>query len=176
MNKILLSILAILLLSACTPDPPLTASLAWNNLNLATDAKCLATTPTYACDPAKELEALIDVDANGAPTGVNAIQSCEGKKITWKYKNNVADAPQFFVIFNPVVFPGKSGYDPISKPMREHGKVNNQKVTINTRTWGSKHDDDEDDDEDGVVDPECLNYMIVVPDKGILDPVFIIKR
>jgi len=164
MNKISLSILAILLLSACTPDPPATSILPWNGLKLATDTKCPKTPAPYTCDYAKVFEAKIEVD-KGAPISVNAIQSCTSKKITWKYKDEVKDAPPFFIIFNPKVFPGdRNKYNPISKATKIRGEVMNQELTINTGAWNQTDI------------PECLNYMIVVPDKGILDPVFIIKK
>ena len=164
MNKILLSLLAILLLSACTPDPPVTKNITWNNLNLVKGTKCKDTPPDYTCDSTKVFVAEIEVD-KGTPISVDDIQACTSKKITWKYKDDVKDALPFFIIFNPKVFPGnRNSYNPISKPTRTNGDVTNQELTINTGAWNNTDI------------PECLNYMIVVPDKGILDPVFIIKH
>lgn len=156
--------MVILLLSACTPKP---ADLTWNGLKLETDAKCADTTlpPPDQC-AAGPVTALIQVDANGAPTGVAPIESCAGKQVTWKYENDVADAAPFFIVFDPAQFPGNSTYDPISKPKPNPQNVTNQELRINTRAKKGAPTDPS----------ECMNYLIIVPDKGILDPVFIIKR
>ena len=165
MKKILISLLVILLLSACAPVAQVQSDLTWNGLKLATDTKCPPTPPIPGNCAAGSIVALIDVDANGAPIGVAPIESCAGKKVTWKYKNDVAaNAPPFFIVFNPDISPGGSTYNPISKLTRTPDKKTNQELTINTRSLSAGKNS------------ECLNYMIVVPDKGILDPVFIIRR
>jgi len=163
MKKILISLLAILLLPACTPDSSVKPNLNWNGLNLVKGTKC-PVAPTPGDCVSGPIEALIEVDASGAPTGVSSIQSCEGKKVTWKYKNDFTDgkAPPFFIVFDPADFPGNSSYDPVSKAKPTPVNAQNQELTIHTRKMKDA--------------PECLNYMIVSPDKGILDPVFIIKR
>jgi len=165
MKKILISLLVILLLSACAPVAQVQSDLTWNGLKLATDTKCPPTPPIPGNCAAGSIVALIDVDANGAPIGVAPIESCAGKKVTWKYKNDVAaNAPPFFIVFNPDISPGGSTYDPISKPKPTPVNATNQELTVNTRALKPGKTS------------ECLNYMIVVPDKGILDPVFIIKH
>ena len=164
MKKILISLLAILLLSACTPDSSEMTEIDWNNIKLNLGTKCPVSLTTTDCDDIGDTVANIVVDSNGAPTSVNTIQTCENKRITWKYTVNVDDAPPFFIVFDPTVFPGNSTYNPISRPTRDHGEVTNQALTINARALR------------GTGASECLNYMIVIPDKGILDPVFIIKR
>jgi hypothetical protein len=140
--------------------------LNWNGLNLATDTKCPVDPPDPGDCAAGPIVAEIEVDAtSGAPISVDAIESCEGKKVTWKYKNDVAaDAPPFFIVFNPANFPGNSTYEPISRPKPTPVNATNQELTVNTRALKPGKTS------------ECLNYMIVVPDKGILDPVFIIKH
>ena len=165
MKKILISLPAILLLSACTPHSPGPSISTWNGLKLETGTKCpVPVTPT-PCTGIGDTVALIEVDANGAPTSVNTIETCASKKVTWKYKNDVAgDAPAFFIIFNPEVSPGGSTYNPISKPKPTPVNATNQELTINTRALKPGQTS------------ECLDYMIVVPDKGILDPVFIIRK
>ena len=168
MKKILLSILAILLLSACTPDPPAKSISPWNGLKLVKGTKCPVPVTTKLCTDIGNTVANIVVDLNGAPTSVNTIQTCATKKVTWKYQDNVPkdkkNAPAFFIIFNPDVSPGGSTYNPISKLKRNHDNTTNQELTLNTRALISGKTS------------ECLNYMIVVPDKGILDPVFIIRK
>jgi len=165
MKKILISLPAILLLSACTPHSPGPSILPWNGLELVTGTKCPVPVTTTPCTGIGDTVALIEVDANGAPTSVNTIQTCASKKVTWKYANNVAEnAPAFFIIFNPDISPGGSTYDPISKPKPTPVNAMNQELTLNIRSLEPGQDS------------ECLDYMIVVPDKGILDPVFIIKR
>ena len=161
--------MVILLLSACTPqltDDTVT-DITWNNLNLVTDAKCgEVSIPSEPCDPNVKTTALINVDANGAPVSVAPIESCGGKQVTWEYAVDVADAPPFFIVFDPAQFPGNSTYEPISKPKPNPTNVTNQELRINTRAKKGP----------STGPSECINYLIIVPDKGILDPVFIIKH
>ena len=168
MKKVLISLTAILLLSACAPDQADQADqldLVWNGLKFVTGTKCPVTQTTEPCTSIGNTVAQIEVDANGAPVSVNTIETCASKKVTWKYKDDVAaDAPAFFIVFNPDISPGGSSYDPISKPQPSPVNATNQELTINTRALqpGKAF--------------ECLDYMIVIPDKGVLDPVFIIKH
>ena len=165
MKKILISLPAILLLSACASVHLGHSNLNWNNLNLATGTKCPVTPTTVPCTGIGDTVALIEVDTNGAPTSVNTIETCASKKVTWKYKDDVAaDAPAFFIVFNPDISPGGSTYNPISRPKPTRVNATNQELTLNTRALKPGKTS------------ECLDYMIVIPDKGILDPVFIIKH
>lgn len=167
MKKILISLMVILLMSACTPDQPVQMT-TWNGLNLETDAKCADVTipPPDECTNNDPITALINVDANGAPVSVAPIESCGGKQVTWEYAVDVADAPPFFIVFDPAQFPGNSTYEPISKPKPNPTNVTNQELRINTRAKKGP----------STGPSECINYLIIVPDKGILDPVFIIKH
>jgi hypothetical protein len=134
MKKILISFLAILLLPACVPAPQVQSDGVWNNLNLATGTKCPVTPTTVPCAGIGDTVAQIEVDANGAPISVNTIETCASKKVTWKYKSIVAaNAPPFFIVFNPAVFPGNSSYKPISKPTPTPVNATNQELTINAR-------------------------------------------
>jgi len=164
MNKIVISLMVILLVSACKTPQPGSPDSIWNGLNLVTGTKCPSTPPVGGDCVSGDVVAEIDVDANGAPISVDAIVSCEGKKVTWKYKNDFpnGDAPAFFIIFDPSSFPGNSSYEPISKAKPNSNNALNQELSIHTRKMKNA--------------PECLNYMIVTPDKGVLDPVFIIKK
>ena len=167
MKKILISLMVIFLLSACTPDQP-DQSINWNNLTLTKSSTCATfpVPPPDDCPDNDPITALIQVDADGAPTGVAPIESCGGKQVTWKYENDVANALPFFIVFDPAQFPGNSTYEPISKPKPNPQNVMNQELRINTRAKKGAPTDPS----------ECMNYLIIVPDKGILDPVFIIKR
>ncbi|MGB7450975.1 MAG: hypothetical protein WBM36_02490, partial [Lysobacterales bacterium] len=72
------------------------------------------------------------------------------------------DAPPFFIVFDPKDFPGKDPTKiPASRPKPNRTNALKQELTIITRTIKNT--------------PECLNYR-VVSHKGVLDPVFIIKR
>ena len=171
MKKILISLMAILLLSACDQGRSVQSdqsNIAWNDLKLSAVAKCnnIPIPPPGACANNDPITVLINVDANGAPVSVAPIiESCNGKQVTWKYAVNVANPAQFFIVFNPAQFPGNSTYDPVSIPLRDRGDIVNQTVSINTRAKRGASSDPS----------ECMNYLIVVPDKGILDPVLIIK-
>lgn len=168
MKKTLISIMVILPLSACSPIQPNPAETdtVWNDLNLVTGTKCPVTVSTEPCQDQGDTVANIRVDSKRAPTSVDTIQTCATKKVTWKYENDFTDgdAPAFFIIFDPKVSPGGSTYNPISKPKPTPVNASNQELTINTRSLSAGNNS------------ECLNYMIVVPDKGILDPVFIIRE
>jgi hypothetical protein len=162
MKKFLISLMVILLLSACTPEP---ADMSWNGIALKTGAKCADEPPPAEDCVAGDVTALIEVDANGAPKSVSTIESCEDKKVTWKYEDDAfpnGDAPPFFIVFDPEDYPGKDPSKlPGSKPKPNQNNALNQELTINTRKMKNT--------------PECINYM-VVSYKGVLDPVFIIKR
>ena len=165
MKKTLISIMVILLMSACTPDQQ---DLTWNGLVLKTGTKCPAEPPQAGnCDEGEDpIVGWIKVDAvTKAPISVSEIQSCEGKKVTWKYEEKAfpkGDAPPFFIVFDPKDFPGQDPTKiPGSKPKPNRNSALNQELTINTRKMNTA--------------PECLSYMIV-SHKGVLDPVFIIKR
>jgi hypothetical protein len=164
MKKILISFLAILLLPACVPAPQVQSDGVWNNLNLATGTKCPVTPTTVPCSGIGDTVAQIEVDAKGVPVSVTTIETCASKKVTWKYKDDAANAPAFFIVFNPDISPGGSTYNPISKPKPNSANPTNQELTFNTRAMK------------GSGASECLNYIIVIPDKGILDPVFIIRK
>ena len=182
MKKVLISLTAILLLSACTSDRADKADKAdradkpdidWNGLTLVTDAKCGAVPlpEPGSCNPDNpgQVTALITVDSNGAPISVAPIQSCKNGPVTWEYEAGAfpkGDEPPFFIIFDPTIFPGRGTYRPISS-LRANS--NNQELKINqTRARAGNPNDPNRP-------AECLNYLIVTPGKGILDPVFIIK-
>ena len=158
--KILIAVTVLVLLSACTPSLTTTGE----TVTIISGTKCPATPPTGTCPVGipNNIDAFIEVNANGAPESVNDIDSCAGKKVTWTYKDNypAGDAPPFLIIFDPDVYPGNS-YKVLSKSV-DQGK--NQEFTLNTRAVKSPDAN------------ECLNYDVMIPGKGLLDPVFIIKR
>jgi len=158
--KFLITIIAILFSSAC---------LSQSSVTVLTGVKCTSTTPTTGDCPSGDAEGLIEIDANGAPKSVDVINSCKDTRVTWRYKKDFADgkAPPFLVIFDPDIYPGKSGssYQVLSKPIPNAANPTNQEFKLTTRRLRGT---------DG--DGECLNYAIMIPGKGLLDPVFIIKR
>jgi hypothetical protein len=156
--KFLFTIIAISLLSACASQ---------SSVTVLTGSKCTSTTPTTGDCPSGDVVGLIERDAKGAPNSVNVINACEGTTVTWKYKDvfPVGEAPPFLVIFDPDIYPGKSSssYKVLSKPIPNTANFTNQEFTLNTRKLKG-------------TDDECLNYAIMIPGKGLLDPVFIIKK
>ena len=158
--RILLILMIVTLLSACCKSP--TTNL--DSIKVITGTKCTTSTPTTGACPTADPVGYIELDAQGNPSAVNDINSCEGKKVTWKYKKDYAngDAPPFLVIFDPATYPGNS-YKVLSKPKPSPVNAENQEFTLNTRKVKS-------------ADGECLNYAIMIPGKDILDPVFIIKK
>jgi hypothetical protein len=159
--RILITITIVILLSSC--DKSVTN---FDNFKVITGAKCTPTTPTTEACSAGDAVGEIELDAKGNPSAVNIINSCPGKKVTWKYKKEYAgdDAPPFLVIFDPAIYPGNgNNYKVLSSPKPNSNNATNQEFTLNTRKVKSEED-------------ECLNYAIMIPGKGLLDPIFIIKR
>jgi len=105
-------------------------------------------------------------DDDGVPTAIADVNSCEGKRVTWTYNPaSIEDlgAPKFALLFYPE-YPGKTPKTPYSEDFVDgYGNIN-QEYTLKTKKL-KKSDD-----------PECINYMIIIPTKGILDPVFIIDK
>lgn len=155
--RILTTLLIVTLLYACCEK----SETELTTFKVIQGAKCTDETPTDGTCPAGEAVGLIELDTDGNPSAVNIINACEDKKVTWKYKNEYAggDAPPFMVVFDPSIYPGKS-YKVLSKPTPD---AKNQEFTLNTRKLkGEKN--------------ECLNYAVMIPGKGLLDPIFILKR
>jgi hypothetical protein len=68
------------------------------------------------------------------------------------------------VIFDKAIYPGNgNNYKVLSSPKPSPNNATNQEFTLNTRAKK-------------LPNGECLNYAIMIPGKGLLDPVFIIKR
>jgi hypothetical protein len=159
--KFLITLMAVSLLIACTPEP---------STVVLTGTKCMITTPVDGECAAGDAVGLIKLDANGVPKSVSTIDSCEDKKVTWRYEKPYIGkdddkAPPFMVIFDPAIYPGKgNNYKVLSKPTPNPVNPTNQEFTINTRALKEY--------EKG----ECLNYDIMIPGKGLLDPVFIIRK
>ena len=159
--KFLITLIAVSLLIACTHNP---------SYVILTGAKCPADPVEGKCDAgAGDPVGLIKLDANGAPESVNTINSCKDKTVTWRYEKPYSGgendkAPPFLVIFDPAIYPGKgNSYRVLSKPTPNPINPTNQEFTINTRALKG-------------LEGECLNYDIMIPGKGLLDPVFIIRR
>ena len=159
--KFLIPLLVILLLVACDYQPSKQDQI--QTIKILPGQKCLIGTPTNETCAAGDYIAKIELNAAGEPIKVDTIKSCAGKKVTWQYKDDFTDdAPRFLVVFEQDIYPGSS-YKVLSKPKIVAGKEVNQEFTLNTRNKK-------------VEEGECLNYAIMIPGKGLLDPVFIIER
>jgi hypothetical protein len=159
--KLLIPLLVISLLVACDKQPPKQDQIL--TFDVITGQKCTAETPTNETCPAGDVVALIELNGKGEPVKVDTIRSCPGKKVTWKYLDDVAgDAPPFLVIFDPAIYPGNS-YKVLSSPKPNANDAQNQEFTLNTRSLK-------------IEEGECLNYAILIPGKALLDPVFIIEK
>ncbi len=119
------------------------------------------------CDPNIDADFYIERDTDGTPVSVNRINSCQNKNITWTYNPNSLDdleAPAFFLLFTPPgSYPGRPVKQPWSTEVIQGDGKENQKYTMKTR----RPKDDED---------ECVEYLVIIPSKGVLDPVFIISK
>lgn len=158
--RILTTLLIVTLLYACYEK----TETELTTFKVIQGTKCTDETPTGgAC--AEEAVGLIELDKDGNPSAVNIINACENKTVTWKYKNEYAggDAPPFLVVFDPSIFPGNSNYTVLSKPKPNANNAQNQELTLNTRKLKGEEN-------------ECLNYAVMIPGKGLLDPIFILKR
>jgi hypothetical protein len=99
---------------------------------------------------------------DGAPSAVTEIKTCLNKKVTWTYEKDfpAGDAPPFAILFNPSEFPGSPNSVKVwSKPVNGD---KNQEFTLQT-----KREVDKD---------ICINSDVYIPEKGILDPVFLIDK
>jgi len=105
-------------------------------------------------------------DDDGVPTSVADVNSCEGKNVTWTYDPASIDslgAPKFALLFYPE-YPGKTPKTPWSEDFVDGYGNNSQEYTLKTKKLKKSEE------------PECINYMVIIPTKGILDPVFIIDK
>ena len=105
-------------------------------------------------------------DVNGVPQSVSNVNSCEGKRVTWTYEPSSLDAlgaPKFALLFYPE-YPGNNPKSPYSEDFVDGNGKDNQEYTLKTKKLKNS----------GV--PECINYMVIIPTKGILDPIFIIDK
>ena len=107
-------------------------------------------------------------DVNGVPVSVSDVNSCEGKRVTWTYDpatvgEDALGAPKFALLFYPE-YPGNNPKSSWSEDFVGGDDKNNQEYTLKTKKL-KKSDE-----------PECINYMVIIPTKGILDPVFIIDQ
>ena len=105
-------------------------------------------------------------DVNGVPVSVSDVNSCEGKKVTWTYDPTslvALGAPKFALLFYPD-YPGNNPKSPYSEDFVDGSGYDNQEYSLKTKKL-KKSDE-----------PECINYMVIIPTKGILDPVFIIDK
>jgi hypothetical protein len=116
--------------------------------------------------PCKNSTYFIIRDVNGVPISVADVKSCEGKNVTWTYEPTSIDAlgaPKFALLFYPE-YPGKTPKTPYSEDFVDGYDKQNQEYTLKTKKL-KKSDE-----------PECINYMVIIPTTGILDPVFIIDK
>lgn len=161
MMKILTVTLTLMLLIGCGSEALLPAEPA-PLFATKTGAKCPKDLRSLAITCRGDVAAKIELDASGAPSSVGSITTCQNKKVTWTYKNGFpgGDAPPFAILFKPSDFPGNANSVKVwSKPVDSD---KNQEFTLQTKRLGEGD--------------ECINYDIYIPEKGILDPVFIIDR
>lgn len=135
------------------------------NINVITGKKC--DDGWSATDECKNSTHYIIRDAaTGAPLSVTDVNTCEGKDVTWTYDPASIDAlgaPKFALLFYPE-FPGNNPKSPYSEDYVDGLGQDNQSFSVKTKKL-KKADE-----------PECINYMVIIPTKGILDPVFIIDK
>jgi hypothetical protein len=161
MMKILVVILTLMLLMGCGHQP-LAARDVVPQFLTTSGVKCSAAVPNFTVTCSGDVTRVIKLDSNGAPISVDSITTCYNKKVTWTYENDfpAGDAPPFAILFNPSEVPGNpSSVKVWSKPVNSD---KNQEFTLQTKRV--------------VAEDLCINYDVYIPEKGILDPVFLIDR